>query len=387
MKVLVLAPLPFYQERGRLIVVNTLLKALSDLGHAVEVIAFPGGRDVAHPDVTIHRACCVGLRGEARPGLTPAKIILHACMFCRALALMARRKPDVIHAIEESVLTARMLSAFFGVPYVYGMHSTLGGPPDESFIRGSLWRRVVHRFYRAAVIRAVAVASACPGLTRAAREWYRPQHLIGIGGASLLGDPAPAEPAVPRAPSEPLVFMYAGGLERHQGVDLLIEAFSLHHRRRRQDRLVIIGGTDRQIARCREHAAALHCNGSIEFAGPQPVSDLARHLARADILVSPRLRGHCAPMKLYSYLDSGRAVLATRLYVHTQIIDDEQGLLVDPTPEQLADGMRRLATSPALRRQLADGARSLVRHKHTYPQFKAAIEDLYNVVAESRATH
>ena len=48
-------------------------------------------------------------------------------------------------------------------------------------------------------------------------------------------------------------------------------------------------------------------------------------LLAADVLVSPRLKGLNTPMKIYSYLDSGSAVLATRLRTHTQVLDDGTG--------------------------------------------------------------
>ena len=60
---------------------------------------------------------------------------------------------------------------------------------------------------------------------------------------------------------------------------------------------------------------------------------VARLLGEADVLVSPRLKGLNTPMKIYSYLDSGTAVLATRLRTHTQVLDDRTAYLVDPVSE------------------------------------------------------
>ena len=59
-------------------------------------------------------------------------------------------------------------------------------------------------------------------------------------------------------------------------------------------------------------------------------------MAQADVLVSPRTKGANTPMKVYSYLDSGVAVLATRLPTHTQVMNDETALLAEPTPEDFS---------------------------------------------------
>ncbi len=70
------------------------------------------------------------------------------------------------------------------------------------------------------------------------------------------------------------------------------------------------------------------------------------------MLVSPRLSGHNTPMKLYSYLAAGKAVLATRIRSHTQVLTDDNALLVEPTAAALARGLDALLRSPALRERL-----------------------------------
>ena len=51
--------------------------------------------------------------------------------------------------------------------------------------------------------------------------------------------------------------------------------------------------------------------------------------------MSPRIKGNNTPMKL-SYLHSGKAVLATNLPPHTQILDNRVAMLADPTPKHMA---------------------------------------------------
>ena len=77
---------------------------------------------------------------------------------------------------------------------------------------------------------------------------------------------------------------------------------------------------------------------AVHFLGPRPVQPRCpTSLRQADVLVSPRLKGLNTPMKIYSYLDSGTAVLATRLRTHTQVLDDRTAYLVEPEPEPLGN--------------------------------------------------
>ena len=83
------------------------------------------------------------------------------------------------------------------------------------------------------------------------------------------------------------------------------------------------------------------------------------------MLVSPRLKGLNTPMKIYSYLDSGTAVLATRLRTHTQVLDDRTAYLVEPTPEPLGTGLATLLGDDALRQRLAAHAKEYVQEEFT----------------------
>jgi len=112
------------------------------------------------------------------------------------------------------------------------------------------------------------------------------------------------------------------------------------------------------------------------------VEALGDCLLQATVLVSPRVRGTNTPMKVYSYLDSGRPVLATRLPTHTQVLDDEVALLVDPQPEPMAQGLVRLLQDEGLRERLAANARRFAQAEFTPEAFRRKLLAFYNAVAE-----
>jgi glycosyltransferase involved in cell wall biosynthesis len=82
-------------------------------------------------------------------------------------------------------------------------------------------------------------------------------------------------------------------------------------------------------------------------------------------------------MKVYSYLDSGVAVLATRLPTHTQVMNDEISLLAAASPEDFARGLEALFANPDLRDELARKARAYIRREHSYSAFRARVHELY----------
>jgi glycosyltransferase involved in cell wall biosynthesis len=82
-------------------------------------------------------------------------------------------------------------------------------------------------------------------------------------------------------------------------------------------------------------------------------------------------------MKLYSYLAAGKAVLATRIRSHTQVLSDDDALLVEPTPVAVARGLDTLLRSPALRERFAASARRLAATRYSVTHFRASIASAY----------
>jgi glycosyltransferase involved in cell wall biosynthesis len=98
---------------------------------------------------------------------------------------------------------------------------------------------------------------------------------------------------------------------------------------------------------------------------------------QTDILVSPRIKGTNTPMKIYSYMDSGKAVLATDLPTHRQALTDETAMLCPPDTASFAAGLTLLLMDPELRARLGKAAGRRVREKHSFSEFKATVHGLY----------
>jgi glycosyltransferase involved in cell wall biosynthesis len=169
-----------------------------------------------------------------------------------------------------------------------------------------------------------------------------------------------------------------GNLEAYQGIDLLLESFAVTLKEKPSANLVIIGGKPADIEKYQKKSGNLNIQQRVHFLGPRPVEDLADYLAQADILVSPRVQGYNTPMKLYSYLHSGKAVLATNLPTHTQVLDDTVAMLAAPNPEDFSRGMLRLIEDGALRLNLGNAAKELIEEQYTFSVFQENLNGLYD---------
>lgn len=379
MKILFLAPQPFYEDRGTPIAVDQVLKVLSERGDTVDLVTYHQGKDVTYPNVILHRIPSIPFVRGIRPGFSWKKLVCDAVMLLVVLRMVLRNRCQVIHAVEESVFIALLLNWLLHIPYIYDMDSSLSQQIGEKY--PSLMRvvPVLGAFEKLAIQHAQAVIPVCDALATHAGK-YMPKKTVLLRDVSLLQHVPPGEAGNLRTTLgiTGTLVLYVGNLEAYQGIDLLIESFVLVSEQTDQADLVIIGGTLADIQKYEEQCRSLGIAQRVHFCGPRPVEHLAAYLAQADILVSPRIKGANTPMKIYSYLDSGRVVLATNLPTHTQVLSDKVAVLADPTPEAFAQATLNLIKQSYLREQLGAAGHQLIQEEYSYSAFHARLNGLYD---------
>jgi glycosyltransferase involved in cell wall biosynthesis len=382
-KILLLAPHPFYQERGTPIAVNLLLRVLSAAGHRIDVLTYHEGADVTHPNVVIHRIPKLPFVRNVPPGPSIRKIICDKVMVLKALAMARRGRYDVVHAVEESVFMAVLIRALYRTPYLYDMDSSLGRQIAEKF-PWLKWLLPPMRWVEGLATRcAAAVVPMCDALADIARRQGARQVFV-LRDVSLLGaaDADDVQRLRQELPADGVRFMYVGNLETYQGIDLLLESFRLALAQGTAATLIIAGGSERDVRRYQEQVRKMNLAGAVRLLGPQPVSRMAALFAVADVLVSPRIKGNNTPMKIYSYLASGKTILATALPTHTQVLTPDVAMLAPPRAPEFAAAMAGLANDEALRLRLGAHARAVAARDYSQETFEMKVREIYGWLAQ-----
>jgi glycosyltransferase involved in cell wall biosynthesis len=86
------------------------------------------------------------------------------------------------------------------------------------------------------------------------------------------------------------------------------------------------------------------------------------------------------PLKIYSYLHSGKPIVATDLPAHAQVLNAEMAVLVAPTEEAFADGILALAQSPDLRKRIGLRGQQFVRERFDPADYLAKLDRLYQAL-------
>ncbi len=381
-RVLMLAPEPFFEPRGTPFSEYHRLRALADLGYRVDLVTYPFGSDVDIPNVRILRA--PGFPGVRRVGVGPslAKLVLDLRLLATARRVARVGGYDVVHSHEEAAFFGVWLARRLGVPHVYDMHSSL--PQQLSNFRyafGRLWRPVFSWLERQAIARSDVVITICQDLQELVTRLGAGHKAVLI--ENVMGGGTVEPPTLDgrrvrerwRIRPDQAVVLYAGTFEPYQGIDLLIEAAAILARTHPSAVVLLVGGEPAQIAAAARRAAAL--GAPVVLTGAQPAREIPAFIEAADILVSPRVSGTNTPLKIYSYLQAGRPIVATDLRTHTQVLDASTAVLVAPGAEAVAAGIARLLDDPALRRRLAAAAAELARTRYSREAFLARTAEAY----------
>ncbi|MCK5003504.1 MAG: hypothetical protein KAS21_00350, partial [Candidatus Aminicenantes bacterium] len=102
MKILMIAPEPFFEPRGTPFSEYFRIKSLSRLGHEIDLVTYPIGEDKDIKGLKIYRCLKPPFVTSVKTGPSAAKIFLDLFLFFKAAGRLMRTKYDMIHTHEEA---------------------------------------------------------------------------------------------------------------------------------------------------------------------------------------------------------------------------------------------------------------------------------------------
>jgi glycosyltransferase involved in cell wall biosynthesis len=385
-RILVVAPQPFFEDRGTPIAVRHLIESLLGSGFSVDLLTYPVGSDIELGDVRITRCRnLLGLR-SVPVGFSWRKVILDLSMIVRLRQMLQRVDYCAVHAVEEMAFAAVALAARHHLPVVYDMHSSL---PDQlrsnPIFRTAPMQHLLLRAERWLIEQADAVACSA-GLASYVRrinaqapmmEWRFPgtpsAERSDIRGSWLreLGLRPDAR-----------VVLYTGTFATYQGLRVLIDAMAKVVAFDPAAVLVLVGATPGRGSPESDNAARLAASGHLVVVPRQPQALIPALLATAEILVSPRLYGDNVPLKIFEYLRAGKPIVATDTTGHRSVLSDDVAVFVERDAGSMAAGIIRLLANPGLARTLAGRAKDYEVAEELFP---ALVSRLYDRLLSGRA--
>jgi glycosyltransferase involved in cell wall biosynthesis len=387
-----IAPEPFFEPRGTPFSEFHRIRALTELGHQVDLVTYPFGQHVTMPGLRVFRSLKPPFVHRVGIGPTMAKLPLDALLALTAVRRAISGRYDAVHSHEEGGLIGVVVAALLRIPHLYDMHSSL---PQQltnfAFSRSPIIRKVFLAVERVMIRRSRVVIVICPSLQDTVREIDPLAHAVLIENApgSSEGEATAEDAAAVRhrfgfSPLTPVV-LYTGTFEAYQGLDLLFAAMARVRSRMPNARLLMAGGKPEQVEKAKAQARAAGIADVAVFAGERPSTEIPAYLRASDVLVSPRSRGTNTPLKIYQYLRSGKPIVATRLLTHTQVLSDDTAILTDPEPGALGEGILTAIQDPARAALVGGQARDLAETKYSYAAYLARTRQALAILFPDRS--
>jgi 1,2-diacylglycerol 3-alpha-glucosyltransferase len=269
------------------------------------------------------------------------------------------RSLDVVHVHHPFLggLMALRYARPHGIPIVYTNHTRYDlYARHYAALPPALAGRLVGAYLRAFCARCDAVVAPARGLAGVLAEWGVRVPVEVIPNGVDLARFAPGAHGLERAaldlPAEAVVLVYTGRLGPEKNLEGLLDAFAQAHARAPELRLLLVGGGPQ------EAALRAQANAAVTFAGAVVYERIPDYLALADAFVTASI-SEVHPLSAIEAQAAGLPVVGPDAPgVRDVVRDSQDGLLCAPEPDALAEALVRLARDPALRAQLAAGARA-----------------------------
>jgi 1,2-diacylglycerol 3-alpha-glucosyltransferase len=340
---------------GVVVSVSIFARELAKLGYDVDIYApaFAGYED-AEPNV--HR-----LYSLPRPTSLQYPLALP---FGTAFLdkVFAEFPPDLVHA-NHPFLTgreARRLARRLGCPLVFTYHTILRDYAHYIPLPGALVRRLavwVSREFSNSADCVVVPTQSVQELLRSYGVTRRIEVIpTGIDLDSIQASPRrPVRASYGLPEGAPLVCT-SGRIAREKGLDRLLRAFQRVRERRPEAHLLLVGGGPWE-RECRALIASLGMEERVRVTGYVTREEVFDCVASADLFVFPSTTDTQGLVVLEA-MALGCPALAVRSGAVRDVIrDGENGVLVEPSAEALAEGICRLLGARELRERLAGQAR------------------------------
>jgi glycosyltransferase involved in cell wall biosynthesis len=189
-------------------------------------------------------------------------------------------------------------------------------------------------------------------------------------------------PARKRTDDDFIIF-YGGGINRHRGLQVVLEAMKLLKEKNISLKLQIVGSGSYK-KELESMASVLDIESQVQFYGHKPFNEMIEILAESDAAIIPHLRTEnndaSSPNKLYQYMYLGKPVIASDCISLKRILTETDTGFVyrNDSPSDLASLLEKLKSDRKLPGEKAGNGKKAVLEKLNWNIDKQRLVEAYN---------
>ena len=384
-RILMVAPTPFFADRGCHVRILGEAKALQDLGHQVIICTYHLGTDVE--GLKTVRTWTVPWYKKLSAGPSIHKFYIDLFLLWKVLHTCWRFRPDVIHAhLHEGIVIGKIASLLYRCPLVADLQGSLTGEllehefiPQWNWLTGLMkWtEKKINQMPSRLIASSTRMAQLVTdnfGFEKQIITTIRDGVNLEIFYPTPVDVPLKAELGI--SPADKVV-VFMGVLTEYQGIDLLLEAICQVVRKGPKTKFLIIGYPEEAY---QQKANALGIEAHTIFTGKVPYADTPKYLALGDIATSPKISATEANLKLFTYMAMRLPTVVFESPVNREILGNLGAYADYGEVESLAQTLMDILQDDQRAKELGDASYRKALADYSWDSVGRKLEDLYEQV-------
>ncbi|MBM3709240.1 MAG: glycosyltransferase family 4 protein [Actinobacteria bacterium] len=328
-KVLMIAPTPFFADRGCHVKILEEVRALKKRDITVKVVTYHIGRNVEGVDV--ERMINIPWYKKLEAGPSIHKYYLDLILAAKALMVAFRFKPDIIHAhLHEGVFVGKIVKCFIKKPLIADYQGSMVGEMlDHGFVKkkslsfkfNSLLENTINKWPQ----KIIFSSTQAKDFFLANFKNINPEKVISFVEGTNTDEFHPGYDVEDlrlklNLPAGKKIVIYLGVLTKYQGIDILISCIDNIVKKYRNVHFIIAGFPNVEFYK--NKARELGVSEHITFTGKVNHEEVPRYLNLGDIGVSLKLSQTEANGKLFGYMAVGLPCVVFDTKTNREILGD-----------------------------------------------------------------
>ena len=388
--VIMIAPTPFFADRGCHVRIYEEARALQKLGNRVVIYTYHNGRDIA--GINTRRIMNIPWYRKLEAGPSYHKFYLDFLLLLKLVKSGIYEKANIIHAhLHEGALVGKIYKKFRRIPLVFDFQGSLTGElVDHNFLkRKSFAFKFIRKVEKSINSSADAIVVSSANSANLLKEEldvkkdkiFVVQDGVDVNEFKMHKDTADLKRKL-NLPLNKKIVVYLGLLNRYQGIDCLLEAISYLVKKNQNVHFLIMGYPD--VEKYKEIARKKKTSHTVTFTGRIDYKQASQYLSLGNVAVSPKISKTESNGKLYNYMAVGLPIVVFDTPVNREILG-ELGIYAKlGDPVSLAERLERILSNDNLAKDLREKLRQKAVDAYSWQATGKKLMDVYQKLWERR---
>ena len=385
LKILHIAPTPFFADRGCHMRILGEIRALQAQGYEIVLTTYHNGKDVKN--LKIRRIINIPWYKKLDAGSSWHKLYLDILLLWTSIRTYFEEKPDIIHGhLHEGALIGKVVSVLLSggkTPVIFDVQGSLTGELETyGFLRNLRLLKILF-FTLEKLICKLPDHFVCS--SESATQFIKskmkvPAHKVtsiidGIYPDFFQCKKDGAFKEQLGLPKSKKIVIYTGSLMRSKGIDYFLNAIPKIVTQYKDVRFLIVGYP---VQPSKERAKKLKIDDLVHFAGKVDYFQLPKYLAIADVAIDPKVdEAGEGSGKIINYMGAGLPVVCFDTLNNRTTLPENDFFAKPGDSEDLANKVVRALKNDVLVKSIGEQNRKRVHENFSWVASGKKLSQIY----------